>query len=278
MRTVFLNALTAVALCSAMLSCQEKPTIGDIDPDAEPTSCQIKTKQIFSSPVLGKYVRYNIILPPKWDKDDTSTKYPIIYLLHGAGMTDELAATEYCGWVDKTQLGRKTFDAIKAKRIDECIIVTPQAWNSFYMNWSMPYETFFFNEFMPYIEKEYHAISDRKARAVAGLSMGGFGSFYYGYGHNDLFCYVYTMSMADGTGLLEGITTGKSKDDLPFLSIAAGTNDATVGDAPKRVYEACQNAGFNVKYEEWGGGHDWTFWDQCVDKFLYEIGQEFKKR
>ena len=62
----------------------------------------------------------------------------------------------------------------------EMIIVTPNAGGNIHMEWNgyfdMPgwkYETFFYTEFLPYIEKKYRVIGDRLHRAIAGLSMGG---------------------------------------------------------------------------------------------------------
>lgn len=81
------------------------------------------------------------------------------------------------------------------------IIVTPNAGGNIHMEWNgyfdmlgWKYETFFYTEFLPYIEKEYRVIGDRQHRAIAGLSMGGGGATNYGQRHSDMFCAVYAMS------------------------------------------------------------------------------------
>ena len=57
-----------------------------------------------------------------------------------------------------------------------------------------PYEKFFFEEFMPYIESNYRVRAERGQRGVAGLSMGGGGSTSYAERHADKFCACYAMS------------------------------------------------------------------------------------
>ena len=57
-----------------------------------------------------------------------------------------------------------------------------------------PYETFFFDEFIPFIEKTYRILGDKSHRAIAGYSMGGGGATAYALEHPDMFSSVYAMS------------------------------------------------------------------------------------
>jgi S-formylglutathione hydrolase FrmB len=56
------------------------------------------------------------------------------------------------------------------------------------------YEDYFFKELIPYIEANYRAKTGKENRAIAGLSMGGGGTFVYASHHPDMFCAAYTMS------------------------------------------------------------------------------------
>ena len=70
------------------------------------------------------------------------------------------------------------------------IIVMPDAWDTWYINQydgKVPYEDMFFEELIPYMEKTYRIRSDKESRAIAGLSMGGYGSFLYSLHHPDMF-------------------------------------------------------------------------------------------
>ena len=135
------------------------------------------------SEILKMDRKYAIYLPPGYETSDRT--YPILYLLHGAG-------DDNTGWI---QAGEVAF--IADKSIIEgistpMIIVMPDAsgelkgyLNRPEKNWN--YEDFFMQEFMPFIEKKYRIKSRKRFRAIAGLSMGGGGSFYYALHHPELF-------------------------------------------------------------------------------------------
>ena len=79
------------------------------------------------------------------------------------------------------------------------IIVMPDAWDTWYINQydgKVPYEDMFFEELIPYMEKTYRIRSDKESRAIAGLSMGGYGSFLYSLHHPDMFCACAPLSAA----------------------------------------------------------------------------------
>lgn len=79
------------------------------------------------------------------------------------------------------------------------IIVMPNAWDTWYINQydgKAPYEDMFFEELIPYIEKAYRARSRQEFRAIAGLSMGGYGSFLYSLHHPEMFAACAPLSAA----------------------------------------------------------------------------------
>ena len=71
------------------------------------------------------------------------------------------------------------------------------------------YEDFFFQEFMPFIEKTYRIKPDKHYRAVAGLSMGGEGTFIYALHHPELFSSACPLSAGTGPKNIEEMKTGK---------------------------------------------------------------------
>lgn len=273
----FLPLLALVATIGmSAVSCGEKDNPDD-DPKTEDVVKYpiVKKDQVLKSTVLGTDVQYNVVLPGSWEAGSTKT-YPIIYLLHGASFTNVF--DEYRGWTDKTSLASKMFQYVKDKNIEECIVVTPQAWNSFYMNsGDVPYESFFFDEFMPFMEKEYHASSKRGETAIAGLSMGGYGTFYYTMFHPEKFCYAFSMSMPDVSSMVPGMMPFVKKDQLPYIQFVGGTTDYTVGEGPLNTYNACLQEGVDCGFFDLPGGHDWTFWNACIDYFIPAIGKQFKK-
>ena len=138
-------------------------------------------KKTINSSVLGRSVNYTVYLPADYDKSERT--YPVVYLLHG--YTDDNT-----GWLQFGEINRYADKAIADGTIPPMIIVMPDADTSWYINTydgKEKYEDFFINEFIPAVEKEFHIKGTKKFRAVAGLSMGGYGTMVYALKHPDLF-------------------------------------------------------------------------------------------
>lgn len=142
------------------------------------------------SKILKMDRKYAIYLPPDYETSQRS--YPVLYLLHGAG-------DDQTGWVQFGEVLHITNKAIAEGIATPMIIVMPDAktgqmgyFNSIKGDWR--YEDFFFQEFVPYIEKTYRIKSEKRYRAVAGLSMGGGGSFMYALHHPEMFSSACPLS------------------------------------------------------------------------------------
>ena len=158
------------------------------------------------SDILDNERKFAIYLPPDYETSERS--YPVLYLLHGAG-------DDQTGWVQFGEVLNITDKAIKAGKATPMIIVMPDAntgqrgyFNSINKDWL--YEDFFFEEFLPYVEKTYRIKGEKRYRAVAGLSMGGGGSFMYALHHPEMFssacplsAYVGPLTLEDLIGRLE---------------------------------------------------------------------------
>ena len=146
-----------------------------------------------SSKILNAEVKFNVYLPSGFEQSDKS--YPIVYLLHGLG-------GKYSSWAEKGAVNAIADELIASGEAVKMIIVMPNAggpvkdniWNGYFNMPGWNYEDFFFQEFMPAVEKKYRAIGDKGHRAVMGLSMGGGGSTVYCQRHPDLFSSCYAMS------------------------------------------------------------------------------------
>ncbi len=136
-------------------------------------SGKVLESRTLNSTILGKAVRYTIYLPA--DYESSERYYPVVYLLHGYTDND-------MGWLQFGEINRYADKAIAEGTIPPMIIVMPNADSSFYINsfdGKQPYEDFFITEFIPGIEKTYRIRSAKQFRAVAGLSMGGYGTLIY---------------------------------------------------------------------------------------------------
>ena len=151
------------------------------------------------SKILKMERKYAVYLPPDYETSQRS--YPVLYLLHGAG-------DDHTGWVQFGEVLNIADKAINSGSSTPMIIVMPDAntGKRGYVNdvkgeWR--YEDFFFQEFMPYVEKTYRIKGEKRYRAVAGLSMGGEGTFIFALHHPELFSSACPLSAATGPRSIE---------------------------------------------------------------------------
>lgn len=257
---------------------------------AQRPQSKVETKSIFSK-VLNADREYTIYLPKSYETAKDK-KYPILYLLHG--MTDN--STQ---WYNRGHLKDALDMLIASGEACEMIVVTPcaggkiedDAWNGYFDMPGWKYETFFFTEFLPYIESTYRVIGNKETRAVAGLSMGGGGSTVYGQKHPDMFSSVYAMSAL--MNLPSGRAVDKNaKDKRNLLNLSVIANDcvAYVEEADEARKEqlrsiawfvdcgdddflldcnilftqAMRRAGIPCEFRVRNGGHGWEYWNQAL--------------
>lgn len=142
------------------------------------------------SKILGKEKKFAIYLPPDYDSSEMS--YPVLYLLHGFGDTHK-------AWVQFGNVGPIADKAINDGKAQSMIIVMPEGEQTFFINDyknEYRFEDYMFQEFIPYIEANYRCRTDKGSRAVAGLSMGGYGAFMYALHYPDMFAACVAMSPA----------------------------------------------------------------------------------
>ncbi|HXX28602.1 MAG TPA: alpha/beta hydrolase family protein [Terriglobales bacterium] len=143
-----------------------------------------------SSRTLARLVRYCVLLPPGYDSAP-SRRYPVVYFLHGLG-GNERTLLDTGGW-------NLVEDLRQDGKIGDFLIVTPEAWASFYVNavsGQLRYSDFFLEEFMPLVESRYRVRRERRSRAVTGVSMGGYGALRFAFRYPESFAAVSAQSAA----------------------------------------------------------------------------------
>jgi S-formylglutathione hydrolase FrmB len=146
------------------------------------------------SRILAQNVRYCVMLPPDYDAAAAAhppRRYPVLYFLHGLG-DNEQTLFKGGGW-DVVQ------DLRREGQITDFLIVAPEGKSSFYINSAdghTRYSDFFVQEFVPYIESHYSIRKERSARAISGVSMGGYGALRFALAHPELFSSVSAESAA----------------------------------------------------------------------------------
>lgn len=208
------------------------------------------------SKILNMDRKYAVYLPADYESSQRS--YPVLYLLHGGG-------DDQTGWVQFGEVQRIADNAIRDGIATPMIIVMPDAntgrrgyFNDVNNEWR--YEDFFFEEFIPEIEKRYRIKSEKRFRAIAGLSMGGGGTFFYAMHRPDLFSAACPLSAALRNITFEDYKKGLSENKVEVK------NPSTLESYYKR-HNALQQIGINdpkdMKSVRW-------FFDCGDDDFLYE--------
>lgn len=145
-----------------------------------------------AAPALGERTRVRVLLPDGY-RTDVGRSYPVLYLLHGAGGNE----------TDWTVAGA----AAEATAGRPLIVVMPDGGEAgWYTDWSNggaggppAWERYHVRELIPLVERRFRTVSARRGRAIAGLSMGGFGAFSYAARHPDL--YTAAASYSGGVDL-----------------------------------------------------------------------------
>mgnify|MGYP003914075213 FL=1 len=269
----------------------------------------VKEKQVIKSQILNKDVHFSIYLPGDYTKSERA--YPVTYLLHGYGDADD-------GWIQFGEINRLADEAIATGKIPPMIIVTPDGFQSFYINsgdGKTKYEDFFVKELIPHIEKNFKVKSEKRFRGIAGLSMGGFGSLILSLKHPDLFAAAAPLSAAvwsdnDIINLDKGMyntlfaksmgenLVGKDRltetylENSPFNYIQKKTKEEL---SKVRYWIDCGDDDFltagnallhielvkkNVPHEfrMRDGGHNWTYWRTGIIDALAFIGDSFHQK
>lgn len=260
------------------------------------------------SKLMGQPVHYAIYLPPGYDTDQRS--YPVLYLLHG--YTDDET-----GWVQFGEAPRIADEEINKGTAPPMIIVMPDGGVTWYMDdykGKTPWAGMFVKEFIPYIESRYRIRAKKEFRAIAGLSMGGYGALHLAMRHNDLFSSCVAMSAAVYTD--EEITT--MKDDryeyvFGFLVGPGLKGDARINDTWKKfnplhlldeipkeqlnrvrwfldcgdddflyrgnsaLHVKMRNLGIKHEYRVRDGKHEWPYWRSSLRTALGFIGTRFHR-
>jgi pimeloyl-ACP methyl ester carboxylesterase len=182
-------------VAAALLRCAVDPGIltgqGTLITDSV-SSPGLRANVVGDSPIR----KVLVYLPPSYRRESTR-RYPVLYLLHGATSTPE-------EWLEGVYQGmnlRVTLDSlIAARAIPEFIVVMPDANNALGADWytNSPatgnWQDFVVRDLVGHIDGHYRTDSNRRRRALVGHSMGGFGALAIGFEHPNVFGLIYAIS------------------------------------------------------------------------------------
>jgi S-formylglutathione hydrolase FrmB len=149
--------------------------------------------QVGTTDVQGQH-QVIVLLPEGYDAN-SATRYPVLYLYHGA-----LAGPT--AWTVPPGAAPQITDPYPI-----ITVIADGGLKGWYTNWVNGYqyapqnwEDFHLGQLVPWIDANLRTIANRSGRAIAGLSMGGFGSIHYAEDRSDLFSYAASFSGALDTG------------------------------------------------------------------------------
>lgn len=245
----------------------------------------------FFSHVLELSTSMTVILPQANETTRNSRKrptlkHPVLYLLHGL-------SDDHTIWQRRTSIERYVEGMNLA-------VVMPAVQRSFYTDMASGYRYWtFISQELPAISRSFFPLSSaRKDNFVAGLSMGGYGAFKLALSHPERFAAAASLS-----GVLDIVSDVQEPDrawqaevklifgrknrlvnsvnDLFYLARKLGASETSrprlyqwcgwddpLYNQNVRFREVSEQAGLDLTYEEGPGGHEWSAWDQQIQRVL----------
>ena len=296
-----------VSNAAARLLQQPSPASQSAPPAAKSAADLHVEYASLQSAALGKELKFAVQFPPSY-QSDPKRRYPVLYFLHGMfGNEGEFLRRGVAAAVSKLR---------EEGAIGEFIIVAPAGENSFYLNAKngVRYEDAIIQDLIPYVEKTYRVIGTRDARAIQGISMGGWGALLLAFKHPEMFSTVTTHSAALFTELphpsgddrrsqfmlrLIGNIFGTPPDEEFFKTVnpvyIADANAAAIKKSGIKIYFDCgeqdrygfqeSNKAFDERLTKLGiahefhlfpGNHGWEYMISVADHSYTFLWKNFK--
>lgn len=245
------------------------------------------------SKLLGRPIDYSILYPVNYQRMGNAEKrFPVLYLLHGV-------TGHHTNWTERSRV------ALYATRYD-LFIVMVEGENAWYTDSATvpadKFESYILQELIPEVETRFRVSTEREGRAIAGLSMGGYGALKFGFKHPTRFALVASMSGALGAAswtdsdlvnlefikqsLLKtygpvGSTTRGQNDlikltrevsaegikSLPAIYLDCGTEDLLF-QTNRRYADLLLERKIPHEFRQLPGNHNWEYWDQQIEVIL----------
>ncbi len=252
-----------------------------------PASCVRVQDGAFHSVALDREMKYRVLLPCGYKTG--GGRFPVLYLLHGL-------YGDYLNWDTRTNLERY------AEKY-EMIVVTPDAGDSWYTNSATvpkdKFEDYIAKDLVAEIDGKFRTLRSRHSRAIAGLSMGGYGALKIALRYHDDFAFAGSLSGAldapqdlgdkrpefrdqllkvfgpSGSAVraennVFSLLQSAGPKDLPYFYLACGSADGLL-QINRDFAAQLSSRGAAYEYHETAGGHAWDYWDRSVQDLLRAV-------
>lgn len=253
----------------------------------------------YHSNTTGDWRRAYIYTPPGYDTA-RDTRYPVLYLQHGAGEDER-------GWANQGHVGFIMDNLIAERKARPMLVVMERGYARKAGETPTPprpnggqpggppnvnrfvqaFEEVETKDLVPYIDTNFRTLADRDHRALAGLSMGGMQSYIIGLSHLDLFSYIGGFSGAGGgfgggafdvktahNGVMAEADAFNKRVHLLFLSIGT-VEPQRMMDSVRGYHDSLTKAGIKTAfYESPGTSHEWLTWRRSLHEFAPMLFRE----
>jgi len=258
------SLVSAIALLQLLAAASYAQDASELVPVAAPIPSGLETVEYYS-PAVDRRMKFDVVLPEGYYEGDA--RYPVLYLLHGF-------MQNYTVW------GRNLAGAFYARELNDLILVMPDGGNSWFVNYASSeagqkndWEDHIISDVIGFVDGKYRTHARREGRAIAGLSMGGFGAFALGLRHSELFVSIGSTSGALGyartaaAAIRAGIDRSRPANDLQ--------RQARIDQADAFISKIVDIPGFSTQDERTPKGIDFVTVDQAeaYDPFtiIYEV-------
>ncbi|MBR6891784.1 MAG: esterase [Bacteroidaceae bacterium] len=234
------------------------------------------TYRWYDSKLLGINRRLAVYTPYGYE-DNPTKKYPVLYLLHGAGGDEE-------AWLSMGRAAQILDNLIEQGKAEPMIVVIPNGNPNQQAAQTLGLETARINtrspemanayvkslvtEIVPFIEKHFRADARKARRAIAGLSMGGGHTITASQLYPDVFDYICPLSMGANPSeeSLKQLRALK-KSGYKLYWLACGDSDFLFENA-KTLDKTLTDEGLNHTFFVSEGGHTWSNWRLYLNTFV----------
>ncbi len=256
---------------------------------AQSATSTVPARETFHSEALARTMRYQIVVPTS----AANGRVPVVYLLHGHG-------GEAGDWFTYSR-------AAALANQHNVAVVTPDGTNSWYINGgSGRWRDYITDDLVREVEKRWPVKTTRDGRAIAGLSMGGYGAINVALQRPDVFAMAASMSGALDITRANNVFEGGRRVDaevlagfgppgsatrhdndiyrlasqadvskLPYLHIDCGRDDPWFG-VNREFAQVLTTRGISHDFQELAGNHNWRHWDRQIEVVLALAARRLK--
>lgn len=241
------------------------------------------------SPSMQKAPHATVILPDGYARG--GKRYPTVYLLHGHGGSD-------ADWASKSNVGKlaDTYGLI--------VVMPDGGYDKWYVDSPVSaadkYATYIGEEVVAFVDQRFRTVAKKNARAITGLSMGGFGALHIALNHPTTFGAAGSISGGvdprpfPKNWNLAGAFGDPVSNAAYWSSVAIINNVHRIADGGIDVAIDCGSDDFFAPvnralhqrmlelkiphdYTERPGGHTWDYWANAIKYQMLYFSTKFNE-